>query len=56
MGQVRFSHAAETDLLEAWLSIAEDNPVAADGVLDAIGHSIDRVATNLTCLVPAVPA
>lgn len=36
MGQVRFSHAAETDLLEAWLSIAEDNPSAADGVLDAI--------------------
>ena len=36
MGQVHFSRAAETDLLELWLTIAEDNPVAADDVLDAI--------------------
>jgi len=36
MGRVRFAQAAETDLLEIWLTIAEDNPVAADGVLDAI--------------------
>ena len=36
MGRVRFSQAAETDLLEVWLTIAEDNPVAADGVLDSI--------------------
>jgi len=36
MPRIRFTHAAEADLLELWLTIAEENPVAADGVLDSI--------------------
>ncbi|HEY3327298.1 MAG TPA: type II toxin-antitoxin system RelE/ParE family toxin [Novimethylophilus sp.] len=33
---VRFAGAAETDLLDLWLTIAEDNPTAADRVLGSI--------------------
>ena len=36
MGRARFPHAAEADLLEIWLTIAEHDPIAADGVLDTI--------------------
>ena len=36
MGRVLFSKSAQTDLLEAWLYIAEENPAAADRVLDVI--------------------
>ena len=36
MGRVLFTQSAQTDLLEAWLFIAEENPSAADRVLDAI--------------------
>lgn len=36
MQSLRFSASAENDLLEAWLYVAEDNPVAADGMLDQI--------------------
>jgi len=30
MLRIRFTNSAETDLLEMWLNIAEENPVAAD--------------------------
>ena len=36
MARVLYTRSAETDLLEAWLFIAEEDPVAADRVLDAI--------------------
>jgi toxin ParE1/3/4 len=36
MTQVLFSESAKTDLLEAWLFIAEENIDAADGVIEAI--------------------
>ncbi|MBV2235633.1 MAG: type II toxin-antitoxin system RelE/ParE family toxin [Sterolibacterium sp.] len=36
MGRVRHSVSAETDLLEAWLYIAEDSIEAADRLLDQI--------------------
>lgn len=36
MAQVLFSQSAQSDLLEAWLFIAEQTPAAADRVLDAI--------------------
>ncbi|MEX0958163.1 MAG: type II toxin-antitoxin system RelE/ParE family toxin [Burkholderiales bacterium] len=36
MTPIRFARSAETDLLEAWLSIAEENPLAADRVIDVI--------------------
>ncbi len=36
MTQVLFSESAKTDLLEAWLFIAEESIHAADGVIEAI--------------------
>lgn len=36
MARVTLAQSAQTDLLEAWLFIAEDNQQAADRMLDAI--------------------
>ncbi len=36
MSQVLFAESAKSDLLEAWLFIAEENMDAADGVIDTI--------------------
>jgi plasmid stabilization system protein ParE len=36
MARVMLAQSAQTDLLEAWLYIAEENQPAADRVLDAI--------------------
>ncbi len=36
MAHVLFSDSAKTDLLEAWLFIAEESIDAADGVIEAI--------------------
>jgi plasmid stabilization system protein ParE len=36
MPRLSFTQIAQSDLLEAWLYMAEDNPTAADGVLAAI--------------------
>jgi len=36
MPRLLFTQSAQSDLLEAWLFIAEDNPTAADGILVAI--------------------
>jgi plasmid stabilization system protein ParE len=36
MAHVLFSESAKTDLLEAWLFIAEESIDAADGVIEAI--------------------
>jgi plasmid stabilization system protein ParE len=36
MARVTLAQSAQTDLLEAWLFIAEDNQQAADHVLDTI--------------------
>lgn len=33
MPRISFTNSAETDLLELWLTIAEENLVAADGLL-----------------------
>jgi plasmid stabilization system protein ParE len=38
MARVLYARSAQTDLLEAWLFIAEENTTAADRVLDAIEH------------------
>ncbi|MDP2822123.1 MAG: type II toxin-antitoxin system RelE/ParE family toxin [Sulfuritalea sp.] len=43
MAALRYTDSAENDLLEAWLFITEDNPQAADRVVDAI----DREARHL---------
>ncbi len=36
MPRIRFTHSAEIDLLELWVTIAEENPTAADEILDVI--------------------
>jgi toxin ParE1/3/4 len=36
MPRIRFTLSAEADLLELWVTIAEENPVAADEILDVI--------------------
>ena len=36
MTRVTLAQSAQTDLLEAWLYVAEDNQQAADRILDAI--------------------
>lgn len=36
MGRVVFTQSAQTDLLEAWLFIAEENQDAADRTLDSV--------------------
>ena len=37
---------AEADLVEIWLYIAEDNPPAADALLDDIDRKCDLLARN----------
>jgi plasmid stabilization system protein ParE len=44
MARVLYTPSAETDLLDAWLFIAEEDPIAADRVLD----TIDREANTLS--------
>jgi toxin ParE1/3/4 len=39
VSQVRFTHRARQDLLDIWLYIAPQNPVAADRVFDRIEES-----------------
>ena len=35
MAKARFTASAEADLLDLWLYIAEDNPLAADNTVDS---------------------
>jgi len=37
---------AEEDLIEIWLFVAQDNPVAADALLDRIDQVFQRLAQN----------
>lgn len=46
MAPVQLARSAQTDLLEAWLFIAEDNPHAADHLLDAIEREASFLATQ----------
>ncbi len=46
MSRIRITRSAETDLLELWLSIAEENPVAADHVLDAVEATASLLANH----------
>lgn len=46
MSRIRHTNAAETDLLELWLAIAEDNPIAADESLDFIQSTVSLLATQ----------
>jgi plasmid stabilization system protein ParE len=46
MSRIRFTVSAENDLLELWLSIAEENLVAADESLDSIKATASLVDTQ----------
>ncbi len=46
MASVQFAGSAQTDLLEAWLFIAEENQSAADRVLDTIEHEASILVTQ----------
>ena len=46
MACVLFAQSAHTDLLEAWLLIAEENLAAADQVIDAIEQQANTLATQ----------
>lgn len=46
MGAVNFAQSAQTDLLEAWLFIAEEDLNAADRVLDVIEQEARILATQ----------
>ena len=46
MSTVLFAQSAQTDLLEAWLFIAEENLNAADHVLDTIEQEATILATQ----------
>jgi len=46
MPRCLFTQSAQSDLLEAWLFIAEDNPAAADGVLAGLKTKRRRSLRN----------
>ena len=46
MHRIHFAQSAQTDLLEAWVFIAEDNFSAADRVLDSIEREANTLATQ----------
>lgn len=46
MAGVVFTQSAQTDLLEAWLFIAEENQTAADRTLDAIELQAQALSTQ----------
>lgn len=46
MLRIRFTNSAEADLLELWLTIAEENLVAADESLDSIQSTVSLLATQ----------
>ena len=46
MSRIRFTHSAETDLLELWVTIAEENLIAADEILDVIQATATLLGTQ----------
>jgi len=46
MPRIRFTSLAEADLLELWLTIAEENLVAADESLDTIQATLTILANQ----------
>lgn len=46
MPRIRFTHSAETDLLELWVTIAEENLTAADEILDVIQATATLLGTQ----------
>ncbi len=52
MPRIRFTHSAETDLLELWLTIAEENLVAADESLDSIHATVSVLGRGCFITLP----
>lgn len=48
MLEVFFAQSAQTDFLDAWLYITEEDPLAADRVLDAIEKEAQLLALQPT--------
>jgi toxin ParE1/3/4 len=46
MPRIRFTHSAEIDLLELWVTIAEENLTAADEILDVIQATATLLGTQ----------
>jgi addiction module RelE/StbE family toxin len=46
MSTVAYAQSAQTDLLEAWVYIAEENLSAADKVLDTVEQEATTLATQ----------
>jgi toxin ParE1/3/4 len=46
MSFVQFAQSAQTDLLEAWLFVAEENQSAADRILETIEHEANMLVTQ----------
>jgi toxin ParE1/3/4 len=46
MGRVLFTQSAQTDLIEAWAFIAEENPTAANRVLDTIEREANALSSQ----------
>jgi toxin ParE1/3/4 len=46
MPRIRFTLSAETDLLELWVTIAEENLTAADEILDVIQATATLLGTQ----------
>lgn len=46
MPRIRFTHSAEADLLELWVTIAEENLTAADEILDVIQLTATLLGTQ----------
>lgn len=45
MPRIRFTSSAEADLLELWLTIAEENLVAVDESLDSIQSTLSLLGS-----------
>lgn len=46
MSTLRFTRSAENDLLEAWLYVADENPIAADHMIDRIEAESRKLLTQ----------
>jgi len=46
MSRIRITPLAEQDLVEIWYFIAQDNPLAADRLLDLLGQKYTLLADN----------
>lgn len=46
MSSLRYTDHARNDLLEAWLFIAADNPIAADRLLETLDRDARRLQLN----------